>query len=401
MDSKFWVFLLISLIVLAAPVFALDSNNSYGSFTCPEYVMPLCVQGKVLIVNVDDYGCKKPMCVEMSNTYVTSVADFYLGANWVCSNGEVFKQKLDKCMPYAYWEETARKTCAQFTTDKCVSGEDANATGSNLIDTKCVGSNPAYVSNFQSEEACKANCTISVDDQGCKNILCENGQSERYCADKCEQQSFEEISNLKEKCYVAEGQLIVKINAQGCTRYFCNKPIDSNMSDSNVLESYSALTCTLLDELPQEKYTNCEANGGKLLVKTNQDNCITVLECVGAKINTNLDSNKINKTIIKDSVQLLGIAIKLEELKVELNKTSIKVQAISDYYKEIGDLNSSIKFQNAVDLLKTASIEIDALKTMIKERADNFTEVDVLEVKNSVQSIRKEILNKVLMILLD
>lgn len=364
-------------------------------YDCPEYMPPLCPDGNMIIVKVNENGCKKPVCVGITSTYNTNSSDFYLGANWTCSNQEGFKQKLDKCMPYSYWKETARKTCAQFSVDKCPQKED----DSNALD--CIGAKPVYVNNFAAVEPCKPNCTVLLDSEGCKNITCENGETKRYCSDECEKQSMKEITELKNKCSDKNGFLIVKTNYSGCTKYFCDKEIKTSFMDSNSLASYAESTCTLLDELPEEKYVNCEANGGKLLVKTNKDNCITVLECVGTKEKTNLDSNKINKSIIKDSVQLLGIALKLEELKVDLSKTTAKLKAISDYYQETGDLNASLKFDDAAELLKTATVEIDALKKMIKEKANNFTEADALELKNSVNAIKTEILNKVLLMLLD
>ncbi len=409
-------------------------------YDCPQYVMPLCKEGETIVGKVNENGCKKPVCLEITSTTVTNSSDFYLGANWVCSNGEEFKQKSEKCMPASYWKETARKTCAQFNTGcnpnnvvpaSATSGGVSPSTGNFLLDIvasattnvntssntsdvnsvepisqeissslNCVKSE-SYISKFEFVEPCKINCTISIDSEGCKNVQCENGNAKRYCNDECYKQTIEEIGNLKEKCYAKSGQLIVKTNDQGCTRYFCDKQIELSATDSNLVESYSTFTCTLLADLSQEKYANCEANGGKLLVKTNQDNCITVLECVGVNTNFDLNSTSVNKEIIKDQVQLLSLALKLEELKIGLNKTAVKVQAISDYYREIGDTNSELKFQNASDLLKIASSEVDALKQMIKERVDNFTEADALEVKKAVQSIKNEILNKVLMILLD
>ena len=401
-------------------------------YDCPEYMPPLCEGDNVIVGKIDERGCKRPVCLSVTSTVTTSQSDFYLGANWVCSNGEEFKEKSEKCMPAAYWKETARKTCAQFSVE-CDSNRVpqktnviANrATGNFILDiavatlastsntttarqtpqsASCV-KQMAYVHKFEFAEKCEVNCEVFIDSEGCKNINCNNGKEneiKRYCPNECYKQSSEEISKLKEKCYAVDGQLIVKTNEQGCTKYFCDRLIQVSDSDSNLSESFVNSSCTLLDELPKEKYANCEMNGGKLLVKTNQDNCITVLECVGVKDNVQLDANIIvNKEIIKDQVQLLSIALKLEELKIELIKTAAKVQGISDYYQTTGDINSQIKFQNAVDLLKIASNEIDAIKEMIKERANNFTENDALEVKKAVKSIKSEILNKVLMVLLD
>ena len=409
-------------------------------YDCPQYMPPLCKDGNVIVVKVDEHGCKKPVCLSVTSTTTINQSDFYLGANWVCSNGKEYKEKSEKCMPASYWKETARKTCAQFskcdsnviqrpispatgnfildlvarametsTTTKPISNNTTSNNDSNreIIATTsstlppCVGKN-VFVNSFEFSEECRVNCDVVIDSEGCKNISCMNGEvreTKRYCDNECFQQSSEEIVKLKEKCYAVSGQLVIKTNDQGCTKYFCDRS-NGYSDDSNNEEIYANLNCTLLNDLPKEKYVNCESNGGKLLVKTNSDNCITVLECVSIE-NEEIDSNKLNKEIIKDSVQLLALALRLEDLKIELDKTTIKVQAISDYYEDIGDNNSELRFQNASDLLKIASNEVAALKKMIKERAENFTETDALEVKRAVKSIKNELLNKVLMILLE
>ncbi|MFA6269284.1 MAG: Kazal-type serine protease inhibitor family protein, partial [archaeon] len=81
--------------------------------TCPLYVSPLCLNGKI-VVSIDERGCSKPICkVDNSNDL------FYRYVHWTCSNGEEFKEGSDvECRPYSYWKELARNKCAAMST-KC------------------------------------------------------------------------------------------------------------------------------------------------------------------------------------------------------------------------------------------------------------------------------------------
>jgi hypothetical protein len=408
----------------------LDSNFDLNNNSeCEKYVKPICDLNQVLIEKIDEKGCKKPVCVIIVNEYNTASAEysnqnsnsgFYLGANWVCSNKEVYKERLEKCMPLAYWKEKARQICAQFTEEKCYTNDNnSSETRSNAYGVKvnldfntCI-SLASSVENIEFINPCRPNCKIIIDEEGCKNISCDNGENARYCENECKKQTLEEIKLIKEKCLSLGGEVIVKEYANNCLNYVCNinnyNSTDLNYSDSNFDSTIKPNKdkngyikeekCISLNELPQSKYIACEERGGKLLIKTNSDNCVVLVECIGE--NKTSDSNKINKEILSDSTKLLELALKLEELKIELSKISLKIKGVSNYYEGINDFNYALKFKESLDLLSNASIEIDAVKEIIKNKVNNFSEEDALIVKEKISELKKNSIEKVLIKLLD
>ena len=78
-----------------------------------------------------------------------------------------------------------------------------------------------------------------------------------------------------------------------------------------------AKECRTLADIPSEKYSNCESKGGKLATKTDDNGCLIVLECVGAQ-NQDTNNTNINKQILTDKASLLGFALKIESVKMNL-----------------------------------------------------------------------------------
>jgi len=385
---------------------------------CPQYEKPYCPSGQI-VSSRDDKGCEKPICKE------NKPSEFFKYAKWACSNGEVFREGSESsCKAYAYWKEIARQKCASLST-KCItptttttqsatsttSGgansatNPVNAVGNFLLEivapqsastvattssiqntegqTKCIGGE-VYITAFDAQGPCSNDCNSYIDADGCKVIACGNENAKRYCPQTCVSQPYEEIKIMKDACYAKGGEVRVETNDSGCTEYKCVKKEDTE--------------CQLIDDIPKEKYANCEDNGGKILAKTNEQGCLVYFECVGKAQDTNA---KINKEILNDTTKLLELALKLETLKLELNKTADKTQALADYYTSKGDTNTAAKFVKATELLQQGVSKIDAVKALIKNNVSNFTEENAIEVRTAVSEIREKILNEVLMVLLE
>ena len=396
-----------------------DSNESY-LHKCEEIATPICDSNQLLVEKINARGCKELFCVLIKEEYNTNSRDyspqnpnseFYFGANWVCSNQKVYREKSNKWMPIAYWKEEARKICSQFSIEKCFNNNDSNEVNTNTKESKnkgekCVNS-AVSVETIEFTNPCRPNCKVIIDEEGCKNISCDNGNIERYCEKECRNQTLKEIRLIKEKCASVNGEVIVT-NQNNCLTYICDKiPFNSddfNLNDLNYVDSVKEKDgfvkddCISLGELPQSKYVFCEEQGGRLLVKTNNDGCVVLAECVEK---SNKNSNKINKEILNDSTKLLELALKLEELKLELNKISLKIKGVSNYYGEIGDTNYALKFNESTELLSKASVEIDSIKSIIKNRVNNFDEKNALVVREKINGLKKNYIEKTLIKLLD
>jgi|GEM_PF-4623511 len=364
---------------------------------CPKYEMPECSNGKI-ILDYDDRGCSKPKCVEARTEH-------YTNAYWKCSNGKEFK-KEEKCMPYSYWKNLARTTCAEYSSKDCTSYTKpvtSYSTGNFLLDTikpaqtttivdinetTCVGSE-VYVTDFEVFGQCDPQCKSYENSSGCKVVKCEDGTVTEYCNQSCPSQDYNEIRAIKDKCYSHNGQIVVKTDDKGCSEYTCSFSTDAN----------STVTCSSVEEIPKERYYYCEENGGKVVARTNEQGCLTFFECVMPP--KDYDSNKIDSALISDQTKLLELALKLETLKMELQKVADKIQSISEYYSASSDSNSADKFERAVEIINTAISKIDSAKQLIKENVDSFDEEKAIQVREIIKTIREEKLKEVLLILLE
>ncbi|MFA6065496.1 MAG: hypothetical protein WCW44_03570 [archaeon] len=389
--------------------------------SCPIYSPPYCPNGKI-VSKTDERGCAHPFC-DNGNIYP---ADSYKSVYFKCSNGKEFKESSDLCRPYVFWKEKARNTCQAMST-KCTvdsnsstsggaSSSTSPTTGNFLLEVatavtnvvaptatttntagimapKCIGGIVTVI-NFQVYDQCNGQnneCQTYENENGCITTKCAQGMSTTSCpTTTCLAQDIDKIRAIKQSCEQEDGQVIVKSNATGCMEYFClNRNSDNNFSEN----------CTTQNQIPEEKYVTCERVGGKLLTRFNDNGCLAFIECAGATKMS--DSNaSINKSIISDQTALLGLALKLETLRIDIQKTAAKTQGIADYYTENGDTNSAAKFQTATDLLNQAIAKIDSLKTLIRENVENFTEEQAITVKTTIKEIREEILKQVLLSML-
>jgi len=391
----------------------LDGNNVDAGgacvSNCPIYAMPVCQSGEAVVQIMDNQGCYVPQCATQSST------DFYTGAYWKCSNGNEYKESTNNCMPYANWKELARKKCAEQSS-KCentttstgttsstgTTTTPSSATGNFLLDVatavtnavapqqvtsitetqKCVGGE-VYLTDIQPFDQCRPNCETTINSNGCKTVKCEGSQPQEYCDNTCISQSYDEIKAIKDTCESTNGAVIVSLDASKCNYYSCVQ---------------STTQCVKIEDIPQEKYLYCEDSNGRILTKTDESGCIVVMECVQNTIDQNYT---INQTVIQDETALLSLALKLETLKIELQKVAEKTKAISDYYDSIGDTNSASKFDEATQLLDLGVQKINSAKQLIKDNVSNFTEDQAKQVKEIIDSIRVEILREVLLILLE
>ena len=384
-----------------------DANNEQIGkcvpvlINCPAYVIPLCAQGKHVEKKMADNGCAKPICVDD----VLPKEDFYKSAYWQCSNGKEYKETIADCKPYAFWKEKARNTCA-LLSPKCTNPTDSNidlSVDSNqdlnaivIADAaKCIADR-VLVSDLRVSDQCNPNCKAYIDANGCSVVDCPNGvaASSVICRTNqkptCYKQSWDEIKNLKENCSAASDQVVINFE-NGCNTYQC-------VGSKNTLEN-DANRCTTVSMIPQEKIDYCENNGGKFVTKTNENDCLVYVDCIGGMNGTNVQK-PINKKLIADETKLLSLALMLETLKMDLQRTALKVQAISDYYKEQGDSNAGLRFENAAILLNQAAAKIDAIKSKIRENLNAFSEDNALGVRNEINDIRATLLKEALLAML-
>ena len=259
-----------------------------------------------------DTDCKESVCLdgslvqqtcntgkcETNSKCVQAQSDFYRVAYWKCSNGKEFSQTSEKCLPYAEWKNIARLSCEKLTT-KCetsiistdVNNEiDTNLLDSNStidinllnrilssssassirpIDTKCIGAERVILVDLQVKDQCEVGCKYSIDAQGCKVRDCGARGIDRSCPESSCKQSVDEIKVIKEKCYANNGQIIINYS-DNCRKYICSTDTTTTTTQQ----------CQKPEEVVPKAEEKCKLYGGTLLTKTNENGCLSLIECV-------------------------------------------------------------------------------------------------------------------------
>ena len=174
-------------------------------------------------------------------------------------------------------------------------------------------------------------------------------------------------------------------------------------STSSTKPEIDTNNCLKIKDIPQEKIDYCEKTGGKFVTKENENGCLAYVDCIGSTTSGGTTSleKPINKEVLSDKTKLLSLAVALEGLRIDLQKTAEKVQAIANYYTEQGDINSSAKFTKAVQALNNAVISIDDAKKIIRDNIDTFNENDGILVRNKISGIRETLLKEALLAMLE
>ena len=307
---------------------------------------------------VNQNGCKVKECIDGEKeiacpTTPIPITNTYRKAYWQCASGkEFFQGGESSCKTDVLWKQYATEACA----NEC-----------SQLDTVCaVDSNVCQASTT----TCGVNA-FNVSDP------CYDGKP-IFCSTQTE----EEISAAKEKCYKnnSNAELKVEFNSNGCRTYTC---------------ATETQVCNYITALPAEKKISCEERGGQLITKTDDAGCLTYVDCVGEQIT---DSNaEINPTLIKDKIQLLDLAIKIETAKIDLEKTAAKLREIANYYESTGQMADANRFNKAANIIEAAANKLDEIKQEIKDNVDNFGEDRAKNIREIIRNIKEDLLKEALL----
>jgi hypothetical protein len=216
---------------------------------------------------------------------------------------------------------------------------------------------------------------------GCQQVICET-EEETPPSEVCEEQPYDEIRALKDRCYGAGGEVRIDFDSRGCEKYVC---------------SLDMAECRTEADIPDEKYDYCEETGGKLIVRSDEDGCLELVECVGGE---EYRHRVIEVEDVPDSSKLLELALQLESLKLEFDGIIERLKALSAYYGGQGDTEESEKFLRAAEMFETAKDEIDSIKEFMRENLDSFDAEMAKEVKQRVRYLKDVIIKDILFVIL-
>jgi len=215
----------------------------------------------------------------------------------------------------------------------------------------------------------------TIADKTCKFARC--GQTDQKI---CKDVSFEVKKGIEEKCRAEGLHVISAFDDRGCS----------------VLQCASQQACQR--DVPKEAYGICKREGGELIVKKDGPNgCVSFVECIHRGDENEIYVEEI--TDVPDSTELLTIALKLEELKVALDKLAKQSDQIADYYKSTGSSDEE-RFRRVADLFEAAESKADEIRIDLRGKLNDITIDDLLQIKHDIKYIKDVMIKDIVYLML-
>lgn len=210
---------------------------------------------------------------------------------------------------------------------------------------------------------------------GCQLVECVRDE-EKCILDPTLEQS---IANT---CAEQKKDVVNKFDSKGCTYSICG---DISECDK---------------EAPKTVVDKCEAKGGEFKVeKDDVSGCVKFAHCIEPGLRPEDVVVEPVRTI-PDTIILLDLVLKLDTLKITLDKLALKAQDLAAYYQAAGNTGEQDKFERVADLLSTAKDKIDEVKDKIREKLDTITIAELTEIKTDLVVLKDSLLREVLYLLL-
>lgn len=150
-------------------------------------------------------------------------------------------------------------------------------------------------------------------------------------------------------------------------------------------------------ELPPAAYRKCSGKGGEMVVRTDREGAIVFSECVQQGNEEDIYVEEVEN--VPETTELLAIAFKLEELKMELDKLARKTKDIARYYMSVGS-GDDARFERVSDMFESAKGKVEEIKEKIRSRVDTMTKNDAMEIKQDIKYIKNVLLKDILFYML-
>lgn len=141
-------------------------------------------------------------------------------------------------------------------------------------------------------------------------------------------------------------------------------------------------------DLPKEAFDECRMKGGEMVVKNDDRGCIIYSNCVVRGDKRNVYVEPVGN--VPEPTELLAVAFKLEQLKIELDKLARQANDIADYYASVGDPEEH-RFRRASDMFFDVKDKIDGIKSNLREKLDGLTTADMEQIRFDIKSVKESL----------
>jgi hypothetical protein len=206
--------------------------------------------------------------------------------------------------------------------------------------------------------------TISFEG-GCKVVKCVEQREER-----CKMVTAEMRLRIEEECGRKGLKGIKDFDENGCAFFACAG------------EDFCK------GDLPKEAIEECSVKGGEMIIKKDDRGCIVYSNCVERGDERGVYVEPMER--VPEPTELLAVAFKLEQLKVELDKLARQADDIADYYASVGDPDEH-RFRRASSMFNAIKGKIDEVKNDLRDRLDTLTPGDMEEIRFDIRSIKESL----------
>ena len=212
---------------------------------------------------------------------------------------------------------------------------------------------------------------------GCKIVKCSQERE-----DACRFVSESDRFRIENECSSRGYSVVRDIDKNGCAFYRCEGAV-------------GAQTCQR--DIPPEAYSKCDSKGGEMIVKNDRNGCVVFSECVAQGDENDAYSDPVEE--VPDATVLLSLALKLEQLKIELQKLATESGEISKYYASVDSLDEE-RYNRVSTMFEDAAGRVDEIKTKIRDNVDDLTTDDLEEIKHDIKYIKEVTLKDILYLML-
>jgi len=230
----------------------------------------------------------------------------------------------------------------------------------------------------QAKEQCKEGNFVMIDEMGCKVGVCR-GQNQQQMRQECGLVPGPEREKIEADCKAKGIGTISDFDEKGCQIIRCGNPNEC------------------VTNLPEEAYKKCKEQGGEMVVKNDKMGCITFRQCVMKGDDSNIYYEDV--TEMPEVTEMLSMAFKLEDLKIQFDQLRAKTEDVARYYESIGS-GEAERFKRVAGMFNSIKDKIDEIKTKFRDRLETISKDDVREIKYDIKYIKDKMLKDVLYLML-
>jgi len=200
---------------------------------------------------------------------------------------------------------------------------------------------------------------------GCKVVRCKGEEQEI-----CKVITAEMRLRIEEECAKKGLKAIKDFDESGCPYFACAGEEFCKMG------------------LTGNAFEKCNMKGGEMVIKRDGRGCIIYSECIERGDQKNIYVDPMEK--VPEAAELLSVAFKLEQLKVELDRLARQADDIADYYASVGN-SEEHRFRRVSSMFNSIKDKIDEIKNNLRDRIDSLTPEDMEHIRFDIKSVKESL----------